>query len=136
MRETLRDEKYQESVVALWILTAQKLGLDPKEIPMNLVCEKVKGKLNEFELYLISFPPPLEILEVYFEALLFKVANLKNGEEKIEDVMIFTLERSVREDMFCGWVDLGKQHVNYGPIKNHEKSSFVDRINQVLSSKK
>jgi hypothetical protein len=69
MRETLQDENYQESIVALWMLTAQKLGINPKEIPMNLVCEKVEGKLNGFELYLISFPSPLEILEVYFEAL-------------------------------------------------------------------
>ena len=50
--------------------------------------------------------------------------------------MIFTLEKSAHEVMFCGWVDLGKQHVNYGPLKNNEKSSFIDGINQVLGSKK
>jgi len=136
MRETLKGVNCQESILALWILTAQKLGLNPKEIPMNLVCEKIKVKLNGFELYLISFPSPLEILEVYFEALLFKVAYPKTEKEKIEDVRIFTLERSVHEDMFCGWIGLGQQHINYGPIKNNEKSSFIDRINQVVSSKK
>jgi len=136
MRETLQDANNQKSIVALWILTAQKLGINPKVIPMDLVCKKVKGMLNGFELYLITFPPPLEILEAYFEALVFKVANLKTGKEKIEDVMIFTLEKSVHEDMFCGWVDLGEQHVNYGPLKNNERSGFIDGIKHVLDSKK
>jgi len=135
MYETLMDENRQESILALWVMTARKLGLNPEEIPMTLVCEKVKDKLDEIELFLISFPPPLEFLEVYFEAIMFKVINLKQGVLEIGDVMIFTLEKSTFEDMCCGWSNSGKQHVNFGPIKNHQKPDFIDRIKQIIISK-